>query len=116
MVECVESWEGQIKIDKGMIEGDEEKAFLVFDDSWLKLSQLMWTRGRKIARNARKQFFVEKNGEEWSKLARLHYQKQREFKIRAGEALCQYSGLEEDTTIHLRDGDSLTIVHALDAI
>ena len=62
-------------IEKGVIKGDEEKAFLVFDDSWLKLAQLMWSRERKRTRSARNKLFLEKNAEEWSKLARENLKK-----------------------------------------
>ena len=116
MVECVESWVGQIQIEKGLFKGDEEKAFLVFDDSWLKLAQLMWSRERKRTRSARNKLFLEKNAEEWSKLARESLQKQKGIINRAGEALCQYSELEEDTTINFRDNDAITIAQYLDAI
>ena len=116
MVECVESWVGQIVIEKGVIKGDEDKAFLVFDDSWLKLAQLMWSRERKRSRSARNKLFLEKNAEEWSKLARESLKKQKEIINRAGESLCQYAGLDEDTTIHFRDNDAITIAQYLDAI
>ena len=65
---------------------------------------------------ARKQFFLDKNAQQWATLAKENLDMRKQIFKRAGEMICLYGGLEEDPIMYFRDGEAPTIVDYLDAV
>ena len=76
----------------------------------------MWLRERKRTRMARKQFFLDKNAQQWATLAKENLDMRKQIFKRAGEMICLYGGLEEDPIMYFRDDEAPTIVDYLDAV
>jgi len=116
-METIETFAGTIRANDGFLNPEsEESNLVVIDDTWLKLSQLMWTRNRKTGRTNRKTPLTELNGSGWATLAVEDARQRKRVFRRAGEVLCYMGGLSEDPILYFRDGDAPTILDLLDPV
>ena len=115
--EQAEKWVPKIGHVNGFLNPEtEEQGLLVFDDAWLKMANIMWTRDRKQGRSKRQAAFTNRQGAEWAVQAMIDVRKRKQVFERAGEVTCCLGSFAQEPILYFRDGEVPTLMDFLDPV
>ena len=86
------------------------------DDTWLKMSKMMFEPFRIPFQNERIETFKMESPEEYIRRALIHIAKKREITIKAGEMICTYLELNPENFLRNRPSGEPTIVDICDPV
>ena len=115
--ETIDKWLPRISVQGGELSKSyEDESLVIIDDTWLKLSMVMWTRDRKLGRTARQADFAEGKAGEWVSKAMPQCRKRSQVIERAGEIVCMFANLSSEPIMYCRKDDMPSLLDLLDPV
>ena len=94
MTKSIRSYYKELRIKEGQLK--KESDLVKVDDTWLKMSKMMFEQFRIPFQNERIDASKLDTPEEYIRRALIHIAKKREITIKAGEMICTYLDISPD--------------------